>query len=186
MFSMKKNKGKGEITENDAALWQHAMKHVKSYTGKSKKQAAPAEMKKAPPPQEKGQKTVTDRSLKTLRSAPLPKASPVPQGFDRTTETKLKKGKLPIEGKIDLHGMTQEEAHRALSRFITAALRAEKRTLLIITGKGKVGGGVLRRMLPLWLEEPAFRSHVLALTPSQPKDGGDGAFYLRLRKKREP
>ncbi len=129
--------------------------------------------------------------LKTLPYTPiikpaLEKPAALPKGFDRATETKLKKGKLDIEGRIDLHGMTQEEAHRKLKRFVLSAVAAEKRTLLVITGKGKVlEGGVLRRMLPLWCETGDLAPHVLALSPAQPKDGGSGAFYLRLRKIRK-
>ena len=106
-------------------------------------------------------------------------------GFDRATESKLRKGQLEIEGRIDLHGMTQDEAYRALARFIARAYGQHKRTLLVITGKGRVsqGGGVLRRLLPLWVSEADMKIYVLACTPAAIKDGGDGAFYLRLRKK---
>lgn len=103
-------------------------------------------------------------------------------GFDRATETKLKKGRLPIEGRIDLHGMTQEEAFRALQGFMAGAVSSGKRTVLVITGRGK---GVLKRSLPLWLERQGMKEHILAITPAQPKDGGGGAFYVRLRRVRD-
>ena len=146
---------------------------VKAYGPQSAPPAPPAAEKKF------------RKEMERPKSAPPP--APPPQspnkGFDRATADKLKKGKLEIDGRLDLHGMTQGEAHAALRRFIALAGKNEWRTLLVITGKGRVteGGGVLRRMLPLWLEE---FSSVLATSPAQPKDGGSGAFYLRLRKKR--
>ena len=92
---------------------------------------------------------------------------------------------MPIEARLDLHGMTQEAAHRELAGFIARAAASGKRSLLIITGKGsREGGGVLRAALPRWLAEPALRARVLALAPAQPKDGGGGAFYLLLRRER--
>lgn len=114
--------------------------------------------------------------------AELPAYSPASHGFDRSTATKLKRGQLSIEGRLDLHGMTQGEAFDALQKFLARAAAAGKRTLLVITGKGLRAEGVLRRMLPLWLEEPGLKKYVLALTAAASKDGGTGAFYIRLRK----
>jgi DNA-nicking Smr family endonuclease len=127
-----------------------------------------------------------------LKKPPLPEMTPyapapssAPKGFDRATETKLRRGKLALEARLDLHGMTQAEAFAALHRFIHDAVAEGKRTVLVITGKGGVtSGGVLKRMLPLWLEDPSLKKHLIALAPAHPKDGGAGAFYLRLRKAR--
>ncbi len=83
-----------------------------------------------------------------------------------------------------MHGMTQAGAFRALQRFIFSAAAHEKRTLLVITGKGLRSEGILKRMFPLWLEEAELKKHILAVTPARPQDGGAGAFYLRLRKAR--
>jgi len=107
---------------------------------------------------------------------------------DDGTARALRKGKWPIDKKIDLHGMTQAAAKAALEKFILSAQKQDKRTLLVITGKGSrsTGGGVLRRMLPQWLELPPLKGLALALTPARAEDGGDGAFYLRLRKKKMP
>ena len=111
---------------------------------------------------------------------------PAPKQDDGTARA-LRKGKWQIDKKIDLHGMTQAAAKEALEKFILAAQRQDKRTLLIITGKGRVtqGGGVLRRLLPLWVAEQGLKNCVLACVPASVKDGGDGAFYLRLRKKKD-
>jgi DNA-nicking Smr family endonuclease len=96
----------------------------------------------------------------------------------------LKRGKHKIEARLDLHGMTQQEAHHALARFIRAARSEGKRCVLVITGRGSVGGGVLRAAVPRWFEEPEFRPHLLAISTAQPRDGGAGALYVMLRRTR--
>jgi DNA-nicking Smr family endonuclease len=167
---MRKKDTKNNGSDDDGALWEKVTGGVKPYRTKNQ---LPAAVKKAPLPTER---RMTAPSLPAM-------TKPTGKGFDRATETKMKKGQLPIEGRIDLHGMTQAEAHRALIRFVAGARSSGKRHLLVITGKGSVSeGGVLRRMLPLWCEAEDLAGHVLALTPAQPKDGGSGAFYLRLRK----
>lgn len=111
----------------------------------------------------------------------------IPQGkaLDMRTEERLRKGRMPLEGRLDLHGMTQDEAFSALIRFLVAAQERGKRCVLVITGKGKPGeGGVLRRNLPLWLEDSRIANGVLRYLPARPHHGGEGAFYVYLRRKR--
>ena len=86
-----------------------------------------------------------------------------------------------------MHGMTQVEAHRALDSFVDGAYQAAKRCVLVITGKGlKPDGavGVIRAAVPRWLNEQPNRSRVLAFTHATPKDGGEGALYVMLKRKR--
>jgi DNA-nicking Smr family endonuclease len=113
--------------------------------------------------------------------APLP---PLDQfaGVDRATAERLKRGRYPVAARLDLHGMTQEEAHRALARFVAAARNAGHRCVLVITGHGRMTGGILKAAVPRWLDEPALRPHVLAIAPARPPDGGSGALYVLLRK----
>lgn len=106
-------------------------------------------------------------------------------GVDRRTAERFRRGKLPIEGRLDLHGMYQDAAHDALVGFITESAARGKRTVLVITGRGsREGSGVLRERLPQWLNQPPCRAHVLAFTPARPEHGRDGAFYVMLRRKR--
>lgn len=168
---MKKDRNSGD-PEEGIKLWQQVTQNVKPYTPPRKMTA------KAPSPKKKGTKTIITPSP---RSKATPPVAP-DRGFDRSTEEKLRRGQLPLEGRLDLHGMTQSEAFAALLRFINTAITRRKRTLLVITGKGLKSEGVLKRLLPQWLEDPALARHILALTPAQPKDGGTGAFYVRLRK----
>lgn len=106
-------------------------------------------------------------------------------GIDRRQALRLKRGQLAIEARLDLHGMTQAEAHRELASFVARHHAAGKRVLLVVTGKGtREGTGVLRAAVPRWLAEPALRDRVLATRPAVPRDGGDGALYILLRRTR--
>jgi DNA-nicking Smr family endonuclease len=109
-------------------------------------------------------------------------------GIDRANAERLKRGKHPVEARLDLHGMTQDEAHRALAGFIRGARAGGRRCVLVITGRGRGkelhGGGVLKSAVPRWLEEPELRQHLLAIATAQPRDGGGGALYVMLRRTR--
>jgi DNA-nicking Smr family endonuclease len=103
------------------------------------------------------------------------------RGLDRRTAERLRRGELPIEARLDLHGLTQEEAHAALGRFLGRAHGAGQRCLLVITGKG----AVLREAVPRWLAEGETRARILASSPAQPRHGGGGALYVLLRRIRD-
>jgi DNA-nicking Smr family endonuclease len=107
-------------------------------------------------------------------------------GIDRANSERLKRGLHKIEARLDLHGLTQPEAHRELVAFIGASRDAGRRCVLVITGRGlgPSGPGVLKSSVPRWLEEPELRRHVLAIAPAQPHHGGSGATYLLLRRRR--
>lgn len=109
-------------------------------------------------------------------------------GIDKRTLARLKKGKTPIDAVLDLHGMRQDEAHRRLVTFILSCWMSGRRVLLVITGKGTRSpepGGVLRKQVPRWLHDDPLGEKVLTIQPAQPKDGGSGAYYVLLRRRRE-
>lgn len=105
-------------------------------------------------------------------------------GIDRATAERFRKGKTPFDGELDLHGLTRDNAYAQLAQFMERHHRAGSRCLLIITGKGPKGDGVLKELLPRWLAEPVFKSMILALDRAQPKHGGSGAYYLLLKRRR--
>lgn len=109
-------------------------------------------------------------------------------GVDRRTVERMRRGKLPIDARLDLHGSYQDAAQAELNAFIASCAATGCRTVLVITGKGSVreGGGILRRRLPDWLNQSACRPHVLAFATARPEHGGSGAFYVLLRRRREP
>ena len=116
-----------------------------------------------------------------------------PLNMDKKTNTKLKRGKVEPEARIDLHGMTLAEAHPALTGFILKAHAQGKRLVLVITGKGKntdpggpipVRHGVLRHAVPDWLHMAPLGGLVLQITQAHARHGGGGAYYVYLRKRR--
>ena len=102
-------------------------------------------------------------------------------GIDSSTKRRLFRGELPIDLRLDLHGMTAARAHKQLIQFIGLAADDGCRCVLVITGKGS---GVLNGHVPNWLKQPPLSFQVLALAEARPKDGGSGAFYVLLRRKR--
>lgn len=106
--------------------------------------------------------------------------------MDRKTKAKIARGRLSIDRRLDLHGMTQNEAHQRLLAFVAAAFQRGDRTLLVITGKGGRDGafGVLRQSLPRWLAEPTFRAYISGIEEASAGHGGEGAFYVRLKRRK--
>lgn len=101
---------------------------------------------------------------------------------ERGGEKKVRRGNLSIAARFDLHGHTQASASRALPTFLEHQQTDGARCVLVITGKGKEGQGVLRRNFLLWLESPGARRLVSGYAESHPKHGGAGAFYVFLRR----
>jgi DNA-nicking Smr family endonuclease len=147
---------------------------------------APAEAARTPP-------------LPPRRAAAPPAPPPlVPgqlAGLDRRSGERLRKGQMPVEAKLDLHGMTQEGAHASVVRFVESQHAIGARCVLIVTGKGgraadllrpkpAAGRGVLKEALPRWLNEPRLRARVIAVQPASRAHGGEGALYVLLKRKR--
>ena len=135
-------------------------------------------------------KPVSKRAARPQAPLPAPaKPSPPPlQPLDRRTRQRVARGREAIDGRMDLHGLTQSEAHAALSRFLRAASARGLRLVLIITGKGGRGDGergVLRRQVPQWLALPEFRDLVVGFEDAHIAHGGEGALYVRLRRRRD-
>ncbi|ODT80903.1 MAG: hypothetical protein ABS76_14005 [Pelagibacterium sp. SCN 64-44] len=124
--------------------------------------------------------------------APLPCPLPPEKAVDPAIHKKVRRGRIEIDGTIDLHGMTQAEARAALHRFIQARFSRGDRTVLVITGKGlktdndyiaaMTERGVLRTMLPIWLGEPGLAPLVSGWSVAARGHGGEGAWYVRLRR----
>ena len=101
--------------------------------------------------------------------------------MDGATRRRLAQGQIPIEARLDLHGLTAAQAERRLARFVDQAARTGVRCVLVITGKG---AGVLQSHVPDWLKRAPLSGLVLALAEARQTDGGSGAFYVLLRRRR--
>ena len=107
--------------------------------------------------------------------------------IERKTQRDLRKGKLSIDVRLDLHGLRLADAHTRVLSFLARAQSEGARIALIVTGKGKIGtdgmeGGPLKRQAPLWLADPKLRHVVAAFGEASPEHGGGGALYVRLRR----
>lgn len=105
-----------------------------------------------------------------------------PVDLDRRSWLKLRRGLYPIDARLDLHGLTQSEAHDRLTGFLASAQSRGNRCVLVITGRGVRHGGTLRGMTPRWLDEAPNRQRILAFTQAQLQHGGEGALYILLRR----
>jgi DNA-nicking Smr family endonuclease len=117
-------------------------------------------------------------------ATPAPPLAPLSRRMRRS----VARGKEAIDARLDLHGLTQAQAHAALLRFLRDASTREARVVLVITGKGARGDGergVLKRQVPHWLALPEFRSLVIGFEDASVRHGGEGALYVRLRRPRE-
>jgi len=159
----------------DLLLWREAMRSVTPLRGRA---ALVSPVPGAPPPVAVEKR----RTGEPVRPPALNHFS----GIDRANAERLKRGLHPIEARLDLHGKTQAEAHHALAAFIHNSSDAGRRCVLVITGRGfgPSGPGVLKSAVPRWLEEVGLRGKILAIAPAQPRDGGAGALYLLLRRRR--
>ena len=180
------------ITEEDRQLWDQVRRSAKPLRAEPPPDVVAVTPPAAPP---KVPTPPKPRAAKAPPPAPPPKpkppAPPPVGGFDRKTVTRLSRGAVAIDARIDLHGMTQDAAHGRLLRFLEAARADGGKIVLVITGKGAPdaldgGRGVLRRAVPQWLRSPPFGALVSGFENAGRRHGGEGALYVRLRRKRSP
>lgn len=115
------------------------------------------------------------------RSKPQP-AKAIPEPIEPRRKRRISTAREPIGGRLDLHGLDQDQARAAVHAFIQRAHADGVRAVLIITGKGSLGDGVLRRRTPDWLAEPAIRPMVAGLAQAERHHGGEGALYVALKR----
>jgi DNA-nicking Smr family endonuclease len=157
----------------------------------------PARASRRPRPTGSGKPPAIGIDLATPAVAPVGHQEP---GLDRRNAQRLRRGQRAPDGRIDLHGLTAEHAHRALDRRIGEALTRGQRLILGITGKGgrkggpdsgsddapfmREGEGVLRRQAPRWLHNGPHAAHIVGIYQAHPRHGGAGAFYVYLKRRR--
>lgn len=173
------------LSDDERALWSGVTRSVAPLRKAiDRSMAAPTGPKAAP------RKPSPARAV--LPNAPptpaRPPAAPALAPLGRRLRQRLARGVNAIDGRLDLHGMTQAQAHGALLGFLRAAQARGSRIVLVITGKGVVGAtgerGVLRRQVPLWLRLPEFRDFVTGFESAGAGHGGDGAIYVQVRRRR--
>ncbi len=194
-MARKSGEGTGKGGDPEPGLWQRAMRDVKPLR-RAKKAGPGATPARTPKKKEKtgGVTAVFPLPVPGLKK---PALSP---GTDRNTSRKLRRGKMEIEGTLDLHGMNRTEARIALEKYLVRAHGQGKRCVLVITGKGGRGrgddadgdrysfskkAGVLKESVPAWLREDPLRALVIETVAARPGHGGEGALYILLRRRRD-
>ena len=198
-MATRKPKGGGATDEDDLALWRHVTRDARPLPGRQPPAMPEALPSSEPPPAKPEPPAKQQRPPRKAPPALPARPRRVPDleegsmvGVDKRSVDRLRRGKLPVEARLDLHGMTQNEAEAALARFLAGAQAAGRRCVLVITGKGAAreremfeSPGVLKRMVPVWLNAPANRARVLAFATARPQHGGGGALYVLLKRQRQ-
>jgi DNA-nicking Smr family endonuclease len=176
-------------------LWDSVARHIKPLRKAQRKAAkpqpaapaAPATPKMRAPPSAPVQHTPPPAVPDLPRREVTPRPAPPLMPLGRRERTHLSRGRKQIDGRIDLHGMTQDQAHRTLQHFLQYASAHGMSFVLVITGKGRGADserGVLRRQVPHWLGLPEFRAFVVGFEEAHIGHGGEGALYVRVRRAR--
>ncbi|MBK20522.1 MAG: hypothetical protein CMM52_16960 [Rhodospirillaceae bacterium] len=178
---------RASLKPDDEALFLSAMKNVEpSDSPRSTASGSAVESTPHRLSGRKGRLPPQPQSAPRKRKTYAPLAAGRSGDVDGRTLDRLKRGQIRPEARLDLHGLTQENAHRELVSFIVEAQASGKRSVIVITGRGRLseGGGVLRNQTPNWLNAPALRARIIAFATAQPRDGGTGALYVLLRRAR--
>lgn len=169
------------VSREEADLFRRAMKDARPLP-----EGDPAEPSAAPSPSPRPPSgPASPRGTDQVGNFPELSAGAT-AGLDSRTMDRLKRGRIRPEAKLDLHGKTRDEAHRALSGFLARAQGDGRRCVIVVTGKGRLGegGGVIRNEVPHWLNLAPNRARILGFAQAQPRDGGTGALYVLLRRVR--
>lgn len=178
---------KRPISREEKALWDRIMSDVEplAYDGLDKNESGAPKVQKKKKKPARQNKVIPPPQIAPMTGRYLELVPGKTADLDKRNAQRLKRGQLRPEARVDLHGMTQGEAHTELNGFVAECQMAGLRTILVITGKGSVkDGGVLRRMVPRWLNQSPLRPTVVAIEQAIPRDGGLGAYYLLLRRRR--
>ena len=187
---------KRDVREEEHALWQEVTRDVRRPRRK-RLVAAAVETRVADKPKPAHLKPALRPVLPPVKTKP----HIVTAGLDGSTAEKLKRGKIVPEATLDLHGLTQAQAHTRLNAFVRSSSESGRRCVLVVTGKGapksnpatvdqgfvmptRTKSGVLRLMVPRWLDEGDASSVVAGTQAAHQRHGGDGALYVYLRRRR--
>lgn len=171
------------LTDEDRILWNRVARSAIPLKGRSYPEEPQPVIAKGFSEPASEMPEVFVNSAYPVPAHPSVKTRQTVRRLDQPTKNKLAKGRLEITGRIDLHGLTQQEAHMLLLSFLHRAYANDRRYVLVITGKGSSGEGILRRAVPKWFSTPPFLSLVGSFEDAARHHGGHGALYVRLRKK---
>lgn len=169
---------KRELSSDEKHLWRRVAATVKPRRPQPKADDDEAPVALAP-------KRVIAATVPKRVAPPRAPPKPEPPLANRGGEKRVRRGKLEIDGSFDLHGHTQHTGFAALARFLHTAARRDARVVLVVTGVGRTGEGVLRKRLPEWLGGRELKPLISGYAQAHRAHGGSGAFYVFLRRARE-
>ena len=161
----------------DDRLWALVTSTVRPLPGRS----APKPPQRIEPPAERIERRAETAETPHPLVGRRPHSQP-PQPLEPRRHRRLAVEREPIGARIDLHGFTHDRARAALTEFVLRSRAEGRRSVLVITGKGALGAGVLRRHVPEWLAAPPLRSAVAGLSEAHRRHGGEGALYVALKR----
>lgn len=168
-----------KLKPEEARLWSHVASTVRPRPG----MALPTTEAEAVKPKIDPKAAPAHLPVAT---APRPKRTgvgPPPDPIEPGRKRRIVRGRDPLEARIDLHFMTHDRARAALESFLLRAHSEGVREVLVITGKGTLGEGILRRQTPEWLAAPPLRAIVAGVSRADRRHGGEGALYVALKGK---
>ena len=172
-----------DLSPEDRRIWARVAGSVTPSRPKKALRVTPglAEPPPAPPPKGATKPRPAPTPYRPPVSAPV-RARGLPEELEPRRQRRLSRERDPIEARIDLHGHGRFQAQDALTAFLIGAQARGYRSVLVITGQGRRGGGVIRASVHEWLQSPALRGVVSGFAPAARKHGGDGALYVTIRR----
>ncbi len=178
-----------KLSSDERTLWYGVTRSIAPFPNRSiddADEAEPAAPKARPKLKAAPKAAPAAAAPAAPRPAQRQEQRQVPAVLGRKAKRRLARGSDSIDGRLDLHGLTQAEAYDALFGFLRAARSRGARVVLIITGKGRIdateGRGVLKRQVPMWLRLPELRDYVVGFETAGVGHGGEGAMYVRLKR----
>ena len=179
------------LSEDERTLWANVTRSIAPLRPRVRLPAAPS-IERAEPASKATRKAAPPRlapsHVAPSHVAPPAKTAPPLAPLGRRLKQRVARGREPIDARIDLHGLTQAQAHAALLRFLHRAQADDVKIALVVTGKGARAGagerGVLKRQVPMWLRLPEFSRYIVSVEDAHIGHGGEGALYVRVRRLR--
>ncbi len=168
------------LSDSERRLWRRVARTVRTAPDFAS-HLAHDELNEPTPAEPAAALSRTGRQEGGRGAAPAPRPSAGGPLANLGSERRLRRGRLEVEARLDLHGHTQDSARAELVDFIARAQAMGCRSVLVITGKGRMGGGVLRARLLDWIAAPDIRPRLAGYAPAHARHGGEGAFYLLLK-----
>lgn len=182
------SRSRRDLSPEDTKIWRHVTRSVIPLPGMARHPVVDEpDVAEKPPVRAKTSHKTADQppSRPSHRPAPAPLKLGSTADIDRRTAQRFKRGEMAVDGRLDLHGLTLDQAHGALLGFVRGAHARGARCIVVVTGKGKGGGfGKIRAETPHWLNQSPLRALVLAVSEAHHRDGGSGALYVLLKRTR--